>query len=406
MASILQEKPVDAPSAGQLNQIKSLPDNKDAVWASELYTVPVSNYTDQDRYSAEQAQIFQKHAMPLGPSAMVAENRSFVCRKFYGRDIILTRDAEGKVHALLNVCRHRASQLVQEGESGKTGRLLCPFHAWSYDLTGKLLAIPRKEAFDGIEKGDFNLTELPCREAGGLIWAQMDFRLAEDWSNLQPELIGDLDALGLRNMHLYARRVHDVKANWKLVMDTFQEGYHVVRLHAKSLGGKFEDTIPTVQLLGPHMRRTSGRIDFVQESIAGNEESLAKLRKLVTIVYNIFPSSVLICSQHYINLLVMEPVAADRTTVTNYMLVKAPPKDELEESRFQRSLTLVDEVTFPEDFSAAEFSQVGIASGSIEEFTLCSLERYVWEFHQIVDGFLKSPVETGEADAASNETAA
>ena len=377
-----------APTAGQLKMLKSLPDNGHAEWPTGKWTIPVSTYIDPARFQQELDKVFTKQPVAIGPSGLLPKNGSYFLREIQGKEIIFTRDMQGQVHALHNVCMHRASKLVtnEKTESGKL--LVCPFHAWSFDLSGKLIAVPREETFEGLCKDKLGLAKLRVREAGGLIWLLTDSDAPDTLAAINEELITDLDALGVPEMHLFDYGVHHVKANWKLVMDTFMEGYHVVRLHAQSLQGRFEDTIPTVNHLGPHMRRSSGRAGFVQTNIPPREHSLDELRKTVTIVYNIFPSAVLICSPRYISLLTMIPVSVRETIVTNYMLTNGPGRDEAEVEKFRQSHILTDVTTFPEDFMASEYEQKGMESGVIKEITLGSIERYIWDFSKTVEGYI------------------
>ena len=170
-------------------------------------------------------------------------------------------------------------------------------------------------------------------------------------------------------------------------MDTFQEGYHVTRLHAQTLKGRFEDIIPVVDKLGWHWRRAGGRIGYRAEMAAG-DKAPEELRKLVTFHYTLFPNAVIICSQIYVNFMVFMPLTAGTCRVINYMLTDHPPVTEKDLDRFTRSHHLTDEVTFLEDYAAAEYGQAGIDTGAIKEFTLSSIERYVWEFHKMVEDAL------------------
>lgn len=377
-----------APTSGQLALVRELPDNDKFELGQGTWTVPVTCFTEE-YHRAEQAQVFDKLPLPAAPAGLLSENGSFACRQVYGQDIILTRDRDGAVHAFLNVCMHRGSRIVTDEQTQKKRLLSCPFHAWSYDLEGRLIGVPRQETFDGLDKSQFSLKRLQCRELGGVIWLKPDPGADDDFSTVPSELVGDLDALGVPTMHLFATGVHDVAANWKLVMDTFQEGYHVTRLHSETLKGRFEDTIELVDLIGLHMRRAAGRIGYRQEHLEGKDASLSDLRRLVTFHYTLFPNAVMICSPRYVSFMIFIPMGPASCRVINYMLTDHPPRNEKDLDRFNRSHEMTDGSTFLEDFAAAEYSQVGIATGALKEFTLCPLERHVWTFHQILDAVME-----------------
>ena len=86
-----------------------------------------------------------------------------------GTPFILTRGHDGKVRAFLNACRHRGTRLIDQ-ERGHALRFSCPFHAWTYDLDGKLVGLPKKESFGEFDHASHGLISLPVTEKYGIIW--------------------------------------------------------------------------------------------------------------------------------------------------------------------------------------------------------------------------------------------
>lgn len=369
------------PSPGQRALADSLA-RGDQCLGDGVRHIPVDVYKDQQRFAAELARVFESQPLVLLPSAMLRPGEA-VAHDGYGVPLIVSRDRIGKVRILANVCRHRGTRLVETEDVVSSGRIVCPYHAWTYGSDGALLAVPRQECFPGLDKAAMGLVEFAAAESGGLIWFARD--ACADFSDCRA-LAPDLDAFGLSDLHVYRRKIHRVEANWKLVIDAFLESYHVQRLHAQTIAPFFADGITAADHIGPHQRAVVGRSDYLAEIDRDDWESL---RRAVTYTYFLFPSAILIVSPDYINLLVVMPVEPGACLVEDFMLIPEVPRSEEEESHWRRSWDLLDGGTFAsEDFRAAELCQKGLNSGLVEQATLGSLESGIAAFHGRLEEFL------------------
>ena len=149
-----------------------------------------------------------------------------------GADLVV-RGRDGRLRAFLNVCRHRGAKVA---DGFGTARVFsCPYHAWTYDLSGRVRGIPDERCFPGVRAERSALTELPLCEKHGLVWviptpaadAASGFDIDPWLGGLGPQLA----AVGFESWHFQDKRLIPETMNWKLIVDTFHEGYHIGFLH-------------------------------------------------------------------------------------------------------------------------------------------------------------------------------
>ncbi|QZD95534.1 aromatic ring-hydroxylating oxygenase subunit alpha [Qipengyuania gelatinilytica] len=373
------------PTDGMLALAQDIAQNKQREGLGQT-SVPAHVYTDPEYFAREKSAIFDRLPQIICPTALLPEPGMAVPHDATGRPLLITRDAQGQAHVFLNVCRHRGTRLVEGDEVQCTKKLVCPYHAWTYSVDGRLLALPRPDTFPDLDKGSMGLVELPSKETGGIIWfcpkeETADFTLAE-------KLGEDFDALGMGEHFLFRRKTHEVAGNWKLIMDAFLESYHVTRLHAQTIGPFFKDGVTSGDMIGPHARSAVGRLEEME---GVDLTDMTQMRRVVTFAYQTMPGALVIPSPDYINLMVMMPQAHDRTLVEDFMLIPEAPATNKARDHWERSWALLDGGVFAsEDFRAAELGQQGLATGAVPELTLGSMEGGIRRYHETVEEALRA----------------
>lgn len=369
----------------QQEAIRRIPAEKDAVNVPLAATRPNAIFTGRERFDAEQANIFQKHAVPVALAAVLPEPGSVVAIEAYGKPLLVTRTRADNIKVFINACQHKGAKLVEDCAVHKQGRMVCPYHAWTYGLDGKLIGVARSDMFEGVMKDQRGLKELPSVVWGGVIYAQLNGGPL-DVSQLHDQIDADFTALGIHGGYVYGRKTFDLAANWKVVLEPFLEGYHVQRLHAASIGALFVDAPSVSDTFGVNIRQVSGRIGY--EPAMLDEDADTNVHKLVTHAYTAFPNVVVVTSQYYTSVMILMPYGVDRTVVHYYMVTPGPATTPKAEEVFERSYDLIIKVFAGEDFRAAQISQEGLNAGVPESTVYCGLEENVIRYYEALETLL------------------
>lgn len=369
----------------QQEAIRRIPSEKDATNVPLAATRPNKIFTGREHYDAEQANVFTRYAVPVTVAALLPEPGSVVAVEAYGVPLLVSRTRDSEIRVFVNACQHKGSMLLEDCEVHKQGRITCPYHAWTYGIDGKLIGVSRSEMFEGLNKADRSLKELPAKVWGGIVYAQLNGNEL-NITPLATQIADDFTALGIPSAHVYGRKVFDLKANWKVVLEPFLEGYHVQRLHAASIGALFVDAPSTNDTFGANVRQVSGRIGYDPSIL--DEDPETNVHKLVTHAYTAFPNVVVVTSQYYTSVMILMPRDVDRTSVHYFMLTPGPATTPKADEVFERSYDLILKVFGGEDFRASQITQRGLAAGVPKETIYCGLEENIVRYYDAFEALL------------------
>ncbi|MEU8664113.1 aromatic ring-hydroxylating oxygenase subunit alpha [Actinoplanes philippinensis] len=150
---------------------------------------------------------------------------SYVAATVAGSPIAVVRDRSGELRAFYNVCKHRAHELLSG--SGTTGTIVCPYHAWVYDLDGSLRRARQTDRMPGFDRAEICLDRIAAEEFGGFVYVNLDGSAAP-LAQQAPDLLAEIErwAPDVGRLTFAKRLTYDVKSNWKNVIDNFLECYH------------------------------------------------------------------------------------------------------------------------------------------------------------------------------------
>jgi carnitine monooxygenase subunit len=218
-----------------------------------------SIYTGKGRHEAEMRAIFRSQPLVAGLSGDVPKPGDLLVFDAAGPSILVVRGKDRKVRAFLNMCTHRAAKLIEQDEPwrGHLPKMICPFHAWTFDASGNLVGQPGKQGFKGCEIGGRGLIELPCAEHIGLIFVRADpdgepIDAAAHLGEFGPVL----EQLELGRAEPVRKGVLPADTNWKFALDTYGEGYHFKMLHGSTIGQTHYSDRNLYEPFGKHHRVT------------------------------------------------------------------------------------------------------------------------------------------------------
>jgi choline monooxygenase len=332
--------------------------------AEAVLEVPAETYTSPERQAEELEVLFLGRPLLLCLSGALPTPGSFRTVDLCGTPVLLTRDAAGRVRAMANACRHRGVRVVDG--AGTARRFTCPFHAWTYDVEGRLVGVPTASAFEGMCREDKGLVELPVAEGYGLVVGCLRPGPPIDIdAYLGPELAEELANLDFAAWEPYTDpHVHRVGANWKVTLDTFRENYHFDYLHRNTLKDYAYGGVLTFDALGPHLRNCSAvrSIDVLRER---PESDWGDVSAHISPQYQLFPNTCLTFDSRHIELWQIVPVDAATSEVV-HTAYRRPGLPEAEQQRLAEFAPWVCEnVVDAEDFWVAARTEPGLRTGMV-----------------------------------------
>lgn len=191
-------------------------------------------YTDPQYFDLEQDKVFGAAWICAGRSDALANTGDFLATTVAGEPVIIVRAEGGELNALSNVCRHRMSTLLQG--RGNVRRIVCPYHAWTYDLDGSLRAAPAMDANATFCADAIRLPAIRCELWEGWIFLTLD-RDAPPPSETFAGLATSIQDYAMGGYVETFREEMIWEGNWKLVAENFMESYHLPVCHRGTVGG-------------------------------------------------------------------------------------------------------------------------------------------------------------------------
>jgi nitrite reductase/ring-hydroxylating ferredoxin subunit len=297
--------------------------------------------------------------------------------------ILVVRARDGRLNAFLNVCRHRGAKVATGCGSGKRA-FVCPYHAWTYDLEGKLLKLYPEFAFPGLTREAHSLVPIPVAERHGLIWVQATPGGRIDVDELLGGLGPEIASYELAGYSYYKTATLAKDMNWKLVIDTFLETWHVVTLHRHTVAPIFQPNLNLFDAFG-----RNGRLVIPRRSLLDLEkepEDSWDFLKHSAIVYTLFPNALLVWQGDHVETWRAFPVGSEtgKCITEAALFTPAPATTDKEKRHWDRNMDLLMSTVEVEDFPVCLDIQRGFRAGAQQHITFGRHEPALGHYHRSI----------------------
>ncbi|QFT94437.1 Biphenyl dioxygenase subunit alpha [Roseovarius sp. THAF9] len=352
--------------------------------------MPPEVYKTDAFLQAEIDHIFRKEWYCVGRADALAKSGDYVTCDLADQPIIVLRDREGDLKAFSNVCRHRMSTLLHG--RGHTKSIVCPYHAWTYNLDGSLRGAPAMSGNAGFCKSDYSLPRIRCEVWLGWVFITLNPE-AEPVAARLAELEHMIAGYDMNNYTETFFEEHVWDTNWKVLAENFMESYHLPVCHAGTIGGlsKLEEMVcpPGYAAFNYHtiLKDDSLRIAMAHPSNTRLEGDERRMTYLIAI----YPSLMITLTPGYFWYLSLHPQGPSRVRIrfgggmSNDYAGDAEAEQNLADLK-----ALLDDVNI-EDRGCTEKVYRGLCADGAEPGHLSHLERPNFDFAQ----YLMSRIDPG-----------
>ena len=350
--------------------------------AESVYLNPVSTYACPRQAEREQHVLFRGHPLFFGLSCELPNPGDYRADDLSGMPLLVVRGQDGRLRAFLNVCRHRGAKIATGSGSGKR-LFVCPYHAWTYDLDGRLTRVTPAEGFPDVSCEERSLVPIPVAEKHGLIFVQATQGSPIDVDALLgQDLAAEFASYGFDKYSHYQTQTLAKDMNWKLVIDTFLETWHVTTLHRETVGPIFQPNVNVFDAFGRNGRLIIPRRSLLEKK--SEPESSWDLLTHSAIVYTLFPNALLVWQGDHVETWRSFPVggATDRCIAEAALFTPRPADTDKAKGYWDRNMDLLMRTVDAEDFPVCLDIQRGFAAGAQAHVTFGRNEPALGHYHR------------------------
>ncbi len=398
---------------------------------AQATTLPAGAYTSEEFFDWEVAHLLRGGWQCVAHVSQIPEPGDFINLDLVGEPLIAVRGKDRSVRVLSRVCPHRSMDIMPAGfgygghgpaeiraggpDCGRTRIFLCPYHAWTFELDGRLKACPEMQHAEGFARDDFKLKPFRTEEWNGFIFVNLDSAAHPLASDLA-EMASDLAAYRLPEMRLVVAREWECAFNWKVLVENFMESYHHLGIHH----GTLQPMMPARDTWTERERRHYVRAHLpYRESVRNDYRAfeergdfsgelppvpgLSDLQKSEWGLYLIHPTFLLATAPDRLIWYRLQPLGPNRLKLLTTVMV---PRSAAEREGFAPVMEKVAEslVRFHlEDMEVCTAVQRGLYASGWQQGRLSHLEMPVWLFHRYLAARIRGAWPTDDRPGAPGQ---
>jgi phenylpropionate dioxygenase-like ring-hydroxylating dioxygenase large terminal subunit len=354
-----------------------------------LPEIPGGRYIRDDFFELEMEHLWKKTWLCAIHSDEIAKPGSYKLFKRLGFTVIIVRGADNEIRAFHNTCRHRGAPLVKE--DGRQNLLVCRYHAWCYDLQGRLVRVPEEHDFGDLDKATRGLLPVRCEVWDGWVFVNFDENaapLADHFASISE----DLQVLSMASLKVKGRKIYRLNCNWKAAYDAFLEAYHVKCIHPQTVAMLLDAKGTAISLFtGGHTRMALPKRFNRDGGTWGTEAepydipTVPRVFRENNVAYGLFPNTVSPFDSAGFPLISFWPDGKGACEC-ELIFVGAGNEDEnAENSEYWRVFVENYDKIMEEDFQFLAGIQESLESGAFTGMKLSYQERRIYWVHEEID---------------------
>ena len=298
--------------------------SRDAPSGTQIHpTLPGRDYWSPEIFELERERIFHSKWMCIGREEQLPNAGDYLVRSIIDESILVVHSKTGGLRAFYNVCRHRGSRLCDDPQGNVGAAIKCPYHAWAYSHEGQLIGTPNVGTEEGFDRADYPLYSVALDTWDGFIFV-----------NLAPKPVPLLDQVGdyakqfsryqIGNLRVGKRIEYEVAANWKIVVENYNECLHCPTVHPE-----LTRIVPSYNRGGNYEEQSAGGDRMMEGATTFSMTGRSKLPQLPGLSdedrrtyygFTVFPNLVINLHSDHVMTYILEDLAPQRTRITSEFL--------------------------------------------------------------------------------------